>query len=112
MTGDGRGWLAAYPLAAPAREQMTVALAMIDALECQMLPLEKELRAYARRQAGGKAPRVADRSKAARPRAQHTSLLPRARAISQPQFNPDNPANPEPCVRRRIPAQVRSRELV
>src|ERR671918_156380 len=37
------------------REQVTVALAMIDALERQIAPLDRELRAYARRQAGCKA---------------------------------------------------------
>jgi transposase len=55
MTGEGREWLGAQPLAAAAREQVTVALAMIDALELQIAPLDKELRAYARRQAGCKA---------------------------------------------------------
>jgi transposase len=55
MVGDGRDWLAAQPLTAAAREQVTVALAMIDALETQIAPLDKELRAYARRQAGCKA---------------------------------------------------------
>ena len=55
MVGDGREWLAAQPLPAAAREQVTVALAMIDALEAQIAPLDKELRAYARRQAGCKA---------------------------------------------------------
>src|SRR5947209_10510158 len=55
MVGDGREWLAAQPLAAAARETVAVALAMIDALDRQMVPLEKELRAYARRQAGCKA---------------------------------------------------------
>ena len=55
MTGDGREWLAAQPLPQTAREQVTVALAMIDALEAQIAPIEKELRAYARRQAGCKA---------------------------------------------------------
>ena len=55
MVGDGREWLAAQPLPARAREQVTVALAMIDALEAQIAPLDKELRAYARRQAGCKA---------------------------------------------------------
>jgi transposase len=55
MTGDGREWLASQPPPQSAREQVTVALAMIDALDRQMLPLEKELRAYARRQAGCKA---------------------------------------------------------
>jgi hypothetical protein len=31
MTGEGRRWLAAQPLPACAREQITVALAMLDA---------------------------------------------------------------------------------
>ena len=55
MTGEGRAWLAAQPLPAAAREQVTVAVAMIDALEIQIAPLDNELRAYARRQAGCKA---------------------------------------------------------
>ena len=55
LVGDGREWLAAQPLPATAREQVTVALAMIDALEVQIAPLEKELRAFARRQPGCKA---------------------------------------------------------
>jgi transposase len=55
MIGDGREWLAAQPLLETAREQVTVAVAMIDALERQLAPLDKELRAYARRQAGCKA---------------------------------------------------------
>jgi transposase len=33
MTGEGRRWLAAQPLPACAGEQITVALAMIDALD-------------------------------------------------------------------------------
>jgi transposase len=52
MIGDGRAWLAAQPLPQTAREQVTVALAMIDALEAQIVPLDKALRAYARRQVG------------------------------------------------------------
>jgi transposase len=55
MTGDGRAWMAAQPLPPTAREQVTVALAMLDALDAQMAPIEKQLRAYARRQAGCKA---------------------------------------------------------
>jgi transposase len=55
MTGDGRAWLAAQPLPQTVREQVTVALAMIDALDLQMAPIEQQLRAYARRQAGCKA---------------------------------------------------------
>src|SRR3954469_4295742 len=55
MVGDGRQWLAAQPLPEPAREQVTVALAIIDALETQIAPLDKQLRAYARRQPGCRA---------------------------------------------------------
>ncbi|MGZ4287776.1 MAG: transposase [Solirubrobacteraceae bacterium] len=55
MVGDGREWLAAQPLPETAREQVAVALAMIDALAVQIAPLEKELRVYARRQVGCKA---------------------------------------------------------
>ena len=55
LVGDGREWLASQPLPATAREQVTVALAMIDALELQIAPVDKQLRAYARRQAGCRA---------------------------------------------------------
>ena len=55
MTAEGREWLAAQRLPAAAREQITVAIAMVDALEVQIAPLDRELRAYARRQAGCKA---------------------------------------------------------
>ena len=55
MVGDGREWLAGQSLPQTAREQVTVALQMIDALESQIVPLDKELRAYARRQVGCKA---------------------------------------------------------
>jgi transposase len=55
LTRESRAWLAAQSLPAVAQEQITVALAMIDALDLQMGPIERELRAYARRQAGCKA---------------------------------------------------------
>jgi transposase len=55
MTGEGQRWLAAQPLSACAREQVAVALAMIDALDVQVVPLTKQLRAYARRQPGCRA---------------------------------------------------------
>ena len=54
-TGDGREWLAAQPLPATAREQVSVALATLDALDSQMSSLDQELYAYGRRQAGCKA---------------------------------------------------------
>src|SRR5918998_1911726 len=44
MTGDGRDWLAAQPLPEAARQQITVSLQMIDALDVQLAPLTKELR--------------------------------------------------------------------
>ena len=55
MTTDGRAWLEAAPLPETAREQVTVGLAMIDALDVQIAPLDRELRSYARRQAGCRA---------------------------------------------------------
>src|SRR5918994_2862295 len=39
MTAEGRRWLAAQPLPAGAREQVTVALAMIEAVDVQLAPL-------------------------------------------------------------------------
>jgi transposase len=55
MTAEGQHWLAAQPLPPGAREQVTVALAMIEAVDAQLTPLTRELRAYARRQAGCRA---------------------------------------------------------
>jgi len=55
MNTNGLSWLAAQPLPACAREQVTIALSMIDALDTQIAPLDNELRAYARRQPGCKA---------------------------------------------------------
>jgi len=55
MVSDGRDWLTGQPLPDTAREQITVSLAMIDALEVQIAPLDRELRAYARAQTGCKA---------------------------------------------------------
>jgi transposase len=55
MTNEGRSWLAAQPLTPAAREQITVALSVIDELERQLTPLDKELRAFARRQPGCRA---------------------------------------------------------
>ena len=55
MTREGREWLQNLSLAASAREQIGVALAMVDALDAQMAPLDTELRSYARRQPGARA---------------------------------------------------------
>ncbi|MGO9898716.1 MAG: IS110 family transposase [Solirubrobacteraceae bacterium] len=55
MVGEGRDWLNAQPLPEAAREQVTVALAVINALERQIAPMDAQLRPYARRQTGCKA---------------------------------------------------------
>ena len=55
MTGDGRAWRQAQALPATAREQVAVAVAIVDALDVQLAPMDRELRAYARRQPGCRA---------------------------------------------------------
>src|SRR3954447_23533167 len=52
---ESRAWLAGLPLPPAAREQITIALALTDGLDAQLSPLDRELRAYARRQAGCRA---------------------------------------------------------
>src|SRR3954451_18917322 len=54
-TGEGRVFLERLPLPVDARERIEVALGMIDAIEAQMAPLERELRQLARRQTGCRA---------------------------------------------------------
>ena len=63
MTSEGREWLRAQPLPEVAREQVRVATSVVDELEAQIAPLDKELKGYAQRQAGCKAlmRRVVDR---------------------------------------------------
>jgi transposase len=55
MTADGRDWLEALVLPDAARQQITVAREMVDALEVQIAPLDRQLRSYARRQIGCRA---------------------------------------------------------
>src|SRR4051812_9250813 len=55
MTAASREWLAQLELPATARQQITIALAMIDAHDLQITPLDQELRDSARRQAGCRA---------------------------------------------------------
>ena len=52
LTAANRAWLQGLALPEAAREQVTVALAMIDALDSQSAGITAELRRYARRQAG------------------------------------------------------------
>jgi transposase len=55
LTVEKRDWLAELKLPAAAREQIDVALAIIDALDIQLAPLDRELRGYASKQAGCRA---------------------------------------------------------
>ena len=52
MWRAGREWLARLPLPATAREQVTIALELSDALDAKLPAIDRELRAYARRQPG------------------------------------------------------------
>jgi transposase len=55
LTGANRAWLADLELPDIAREQITVAVELIDALDAQQAPMTAQLRAYARRQNGCRA---------------------------------------------------------
>jgi transposase len=55
LTADNRAWLVELDLPETAREQITVALTMIDALDAQAAPITRELQRYARRQPGCRA---------------------------------------------------------
>jgi transposase len=54
-TGDGRALLERVALPGDARERIEIALAMVDAIDTQIAPLERELRQLARRQSGRRA---------------------------------------------------------
>jgi transposase len=55
LTLKRRQWLAGLKLPAAAREQLTIALEMIDAIDIKLVPFDPELRAYARKQPGCRA---------------------------------------------------------
>src|SRR4051795_7686373 len=55
LTAENRAWLEGLPLPDSAREQIAVALTMIDALDAQSAPITRDLRLYARRQPGCRA---------------------------------------------------------
>ena len=54
-TADGRAFLERLALAADARERIEIALRMVDAIDAEIVPLERELRQLARRQTGCRA---------------------------------------------------------
>jgi transposase len=55
LTLGRREWLAGLMLPAAAREQLTIALSVIDALDLKLVPFDADLRAYARKQPGTRA---------------------------------------------------------
>ncbi len=55
LTLQQREWIAGLKLPAAASEQIAIALAMIDAIEGQLAPIDSSLRAYARKQPGCRA---------------------------------------------------------
>jgi transposase len=55
LSGEGRDWLEEVDVPGAAREQIEVAIALSEALDAQIAPLDKQLRAYARRQPGCRA---------------------------------------------------------
>jgi transposase len=55
LGAESRAWLASLRLPPAAREQITVALALIDGHEAQLAPLDAALRALAKRQPGCRA---------------------------------------------------------
>jgi len=55
LSGENRAWVEQVPLGAAARGQVTIALALADALDVQIAPIDKQLGAYARRQPGTRA---------------------------------------------------------
>ncbi len=55
LTLEKREWLAGLRIPAAAREQITIALSVIDALDLKLIPFDQDLRAYARKQPGCRA---------------------------------------------------------
>jgi transposase len=55
LGAESRTWLAGLGLAPAAREQITITLAVIDAVDAQLVPLDERLRDYAKRQPGCRA---------------------------------------------------------
>jgi len=52
---EKRAWMAGLALSAAAREQITISLEIIDALDLQLVPFDLDLRADARKQTGCRA---------------------------------------------------------
>jgi transposase len=72
LTQATRGWLQRVALPQASRLQVTTALRQIDQLEVELDPLERWLRAFARRQPGGRTGRSINRTKRTTPRGRTT----------------------------------------
>ena len=55
LGAESRGWLTSLELPPAAREQITIGLALVDAHDAQLVPLDEQLRDYAKRQPGCRA---------------------------------------------------------
>jgi transposase len=55
LTRENRAWVQELPLPVAGREQIAVGLQVIDAIDLQLRPIDRELCSYARRQLGCKA---------------------------------------------------------
>jgi transposase len=55
LTRENRAWVQELPLSAAGREMIAVGLAVIDAIDLQLRPIDRELCRYARHQTGCKA---------------------------------------------------------
>lgn len=55
LSGEGREFLARLELPEAALERIAVALSIVDAIDCQLDPIERQLRQLARRQPGCRA---------------------------------------------------------
>jgi transposase len=55
LTLERRTWIAGLTLPAAARQQLTIALQIIDAIDLQLVPFDAQLSSYARQQPGARA---------------------------------------------------------
>ena len=114
LTLEKREWLASLKLPAAAREQLDISLQIIDALDTQLVPFDRELRAYGRKQAGVSHAcqrdlrcRRADRGHDPRRARRHPPLpqLPRCRALRRSGHH-RAPIRPAPRARASLPPRT------
>ena len=120
---EGRAWLDEVEIRDAAREQITVAVAMSETLDFQIAPLDKQLRAYARRQRGCHEPPNSHRQRLKRretthPRPPAATPSTRSRSALNPRHLPDSHramrqarAGPALTPRYRPESAVRMRRI-